>query len=312
MEQHDLSWADALAGPANFLGEIFSLAFVRGVDPMEALRRAGGLMDTLAPRTREQMWDLRCFDDGCPEVVSVLALGEWTVLVQPIGYEVEYLVDALSRGTEAVGVSRHDYASPSFSRAVDGRVVGRFNPSWPDPRPGDSTEPLLPLMRKAGFYTEPVDYDSDTYDDEDWDTRYAEPIARSLRLTRLITGVLPTLDQLLAPLPSVHFESRFSHSRPPFVENAADEATSLAAELGLEDTPGLAEALAAARRGEPVALTPDSDLGRHVREWSLLGRRASWTLNHEKSRMTSEERARGSKFGNLVYVMAAAFRADLA
>ncbi|MDX8048602.1 hypothetical protein SK571_04360 [Lentzea sp. BCCO 10_0798] len=53
----------------------------------------------------------------------------------------------------------------------------RFNPSWPDPHPGDGLDPLLPLMREAGFDTDPVDYDS-----EDWDTRHAEPIARSLRL----------------------------------------------------------------------------------------------------------------------------------
>lgn len=312
MEQHDLSWADALAGQGPFLGEIFALAFVRGVEPMEALRRAGGLMDTLAPRTQVQMWELHRFDHGYPEVVSALALGEWTVLAQPTGYELAHLADALSRGTEAVAVMRHDYASPRFSHAVNGELVASFDPSWPDPRPGDGLEPLLPLMREAGFYTEPVDYDSDTYDTEDWDTRYAEPIARSLRLAGLITGVLPEFDQLMEPLPSVHFESRFSHSRPPGVENAAGKVTELVAELGLEDTPGLAEALAAVRRGEPVVLTPDSDLGRHVREWSLLGRRASWTLNHEKSRMTSEERARGSKFGNLVHTMAAAFRADLA
>ncbi|MCX2952764.1 DUF6461 domain-containing protein [Lentzea sp. NEAU-D7] len=312
MEQHDLTWADALAGPGPFLGEIFALAFVRGVEPLEALRRAGGLMDTLAPRTPQQIWDLHCFDHGYPEVVSALALGEWTVLVQPTGYEIESLADALSRGTEAVGILRHDYASPCFSHAVNGKFTARFNPRWPDPRPGDCLEPLLPLMREAGFDTDPVDYDSEDYETEDWNARYAEPIARSLRLAGLITGVLPSLDQLTAPLPGTHFESRFSHTRPPVVDNAVHKAAELVSELALEDTPGLAEALAAARRGDPVVVTPDSDLGRHVREWSLLARRASWTLNHERSRMTDEERARGTQFANLLYAMTAAFRADLA
>ncbi|MCG8923242.1 hypothetical protein [Lentzea sp. CC55] len=41
MDQHDLSWADA--GPGPFLDEIFTLVFVRDLDPPEALRRAGGL-----------------------------------------------------------------------------------------------------------------------------------------------------------------------------------------------------------------------------------------------------------------------------
>ncbi|GGN03847.1 hypothetical protein GCM10011609_48700 [Lentzea pudingi] len=72
----------------------------------------------------------------------------------------------------------------------------------------------------------------------------------------------------------------------------------------LGGTPGLA---AAPTAGEPVVVTPDSDLGGHLREWSTSARRASWTLNHEGGRMTDEERARG----HLTRALAATFRSEL-
>lgn len=110
----------------------------------------------------------------------------------------------------------------------------------------------------------------------------------------------------------MHFDHWFSRTRPSDVEDALTRATGLVAELNVGGTPGLAAALAAAERGEPVVVTPDSDLGRHVREWSTLARRASWSLNLEKSRMSDEERSRGFRFGHLTQALAAAFRADLA
>jgi hypothetical protein len=137
-------------------------------------------------------------------------------------------------------------------------------------------------------------------------------MTHALRLTGLITGVLPTYEQITAPLPSTHFDRWFSLTKPSGVEDALAKATGLVAELDVGDTPGLAAALAAAGRGEPVVVTPDSDLGRHVREWSTLARRASWSLNLDRGRMSDEERSRGSQFGNLVHALAAAFRADLA
>ncbi|GLY47777.1 hypothetical protein [Lentzea sp. NBRC 102530] len=74
MNQHDLSWVDASMGPGPFLGEIFDLVLVRDVQPLGALRRAGDLMDTLEPRTPEQMRQSHTFDDGYPGIVAVLPL----------------------------------------------------------------------------------------------------------------------------------------------------------------------------------------------------------------------------------------------
>jgi hypothetical protein len=87
-----------------------------------------------------------------------------------------------------------------------------------------------------------------------------------------------------------HVDHWFSRTRPSDVEDALATATALVADLNVGDTPGLAAALAAAERGEPVVVTLDSDLGRHVREWSTLARRASWSINLDRGRMTDEGR----------------------
>lgn len=157
MRQHDLSWADAGHGHPAFLSEMFALAFVRDLTPLDALRRVGGLEDTLAHRTPTEIEQTHNFDDGYPEVVSALVLGEWTVLVQPNGFWLEHLVDALSRGTEAVALLRHDYASPSFTHAVDGKVTTSFDLNWPEDRGGTDPDRLLPLIREAAFDPDPVD-----------------------------------------------------------------------------------------------------------------------------------------------------------
>ncbi|MDX8028875.1 DUF6461 domain-containing protein [Lentzea sp. BCCO 10_0856] len=295
----DHSWADAHPGEQPFLGEIFSLAFVRDVEPLEAMRRIGGLPDTLAERTPEQICALRNFDDGYPEVVCALALGEWMVLVQPTGFWLAHLTVALSRGTEAVSLSRHDYATSSFNHAVDGTLVGGFDVNYPPVHYGADTERLLGLMREAGF------------DPDDEEGEHDAGISGALRLAELITGVAPTFGQLVAPLPSMHFDHWFSRHRPSGSpsEHTAEE---IIAELDLARTPGLVETLAAARRGEHVVVTPESELGQHVREWSTLSRRASRSLNSARGRMSDQERARGHRFGWLLQELSFAFRPDLA
>lgn len=301
----DHSWADAHPGEEPCLGEIFSIAFVRHVDPLDALLRVGGLPDTLAERTPEQIEELHDYEHGYPEVASALALGEWTVLLHPTGFWLAHLVEALSRGTEALTVVRHDYASPRFSHAADGEVLTTFHLNYPDQRGGTDPDRHLALMRQAGF------------DPDDDGGQYDEAVSRALRLAELITGVAPTFEQLTAPLPSMHFDHWFSHKQPFRATDrqaACTAAEEIAAELDVAGTPGLAAALAAVRRGEPVVIAPDSELGQHVREWSALTRRASWSLNDPPSRhrMSDQERHRGYRFGHLTETLATAFSADLA
>lgn len=302
--QHDLSWADSCHREP-FLGEIFAIAFVRGRDPLDALDRVGGLPDTVADRTPDEIRRLHEYEHGYPDVVSALALGEWTVLVQPTGFELAYLADALSRGTEALTVLRHDYANPRFTHALDGRIVTGFHPSWPGDRHGTDRDALVPRMRQAGF---DLDGDGGQYDGA---------ISRSLRLAGLVTGVLPTFEQLTAPLPSMHFDPWFARTRPSSVENERDalaKAEAIVAELDLAGTPGLADAFAAAHRGERVVVTQHSELGRHVREWSTTSRVGRWSANDHSAAaaVTDEDRHRGHRFTYLLEALRAAFRPDLA
>ncbi|NUT47753.1 MAG: hypothetical protein HOV94_10665 [Saccharothrix sp.] len=305
----DLSWADAYAGDERWLEEIFCLTFVKGVDEAEALRRMGGLADTTATRAMADIGRLRTYDDGYPDVASALSLGGWTVVFEPQGFEGSHLVATLSRGTEAVSVLRHDYASNSFGYAVDGELVTGFDPTFPAHRHGADPDRLLPRMLEVGFVDD---------EDEEDDGRFDAPIARSLLVAEHITGVLPTLEALTAPLTSAHVEPWFSdapkeaagrpgHDGPV---DAFAEVRRLTGLHGLTGTPGLADALAAAERGERVTVTPDSPLGGHVRAWLTESRRASWSLNDHggRHRMTEVERRRAFDLGWLARALGAALQ----
>ncbi|MFE9748972.1 DUF6461 domain-containing protein [Saccharothrix saharensis] len=304
----DLAWADGSPGDERQLGEIFCLTFTKGVDEAEALRRMGALPDTVATRTVEDIGELHDFDHGYPTVASALSLGAWTVVFEPNGFEGAHLVEALSRGTEAVSVLRHDYASHSFGYAVDGRLITGFDPTFPSYRHGADPDRLLPRMLEVGF----------TEDDEG---QFDDTIARCLLVVEHVTGVLPAFDALTGPLTSAQIEPWFSEgrrkpaSRPGLGEpvDAMAEVRRLTGLHGLTDTPGLADALAAAERGEPVDVTPDSPLGTHVRAWLTESSRASWSLNDHggRHRMTEAQRSRAFELGWLARALGAALRPDL-
>nr|WP_042185077.1 DUF6461 domain-containing protein [Kibdelosporangium sp. MJ126-NF4]CEL16500.1 hypothetical protein [Kibdelosporangium sp. MJ126-NF4]CTQ90452.1 hypothetical protein [Kibdelosporangium sp. MJ126-NF4] len=306
----DLSWADAYPGVYPFLGEIFCLTFVKEVDATEALRRMGGYPDTIDTRTLTEIGDLHNFDDGFPDMASAVALGDWTVLFEPSGFTGSGLITALSLGTEAVSVLRHDYASPRFGYAVDGELITEFDPTFPTNRHGADPDRLLPQMLDVGFTVtedEEGEFDDDMFDDD---------TARSLRLTERLTGALPTFEVLTGPLTSAQFEKWFSQARKPPAGrphhtgpvNAVDEVRRLTALHSLTDTPGLEDALAATK---PVQVTSDSPLGQHVRGWLAEAQRASWSLNgHARGRMTDTQRRRAHDLGWLAAALGAALQAD--
>jgi hypothetical protein len=160
-----------------------------------------------------------------------------------------------------------------------------------------------------------VDIGFATTEDEDDDLDAV--IAGSLLLAEHITGVLPTFEALTGPLTSAHIEPWFTGARkPPAGRPGHDGPVDAVAEVrrltglhGLTDTPGLADALAAAERAEPVTITPDSPLGRHVRDWLTESRRASWSLNdHSGHRMTEAERRRAFDLGWLTRALGAAIQ----
>ncbi|QFU91047.1 DUF6461 domain-containing protein [Amycolatopsis sp. YIM 10] len=300
----DLRWADNFPGREPCLGEIFCLTFIRGVDEREALRRMGGLPGSFATRTPSEMEAQKNFDNGYPEVASALPLGDWTVVFEPGGFHGTGLTPVLSRGTEAVSVLRHDYASPGFAYSVDGELVTGFDPTFPAYRTGADPDRLLTRMREVGFA---MGEDDDNFDRD---------TARGLVLVERLTGVLPTLDALTGPLVSAHFEPWFTDKpkQPagrPGVDGPVDaiaETRRLTGLLGLTGTPGLAEALAAAERGEKVTVSPESPLGRHVRDWLAESRRAGRSLNDHSGQVTEEKRRRAFDHGWLARALGAALQ----
>ncbi|WP_067812735.1 DUF6461 domain-containing protein [Actinomadura kijaniata] len=296
----DVEWV----GDDGALGEIFCLTFVKRVDEAEALSRLGALPDTLRRRTLQEAHEAHgSYEAGYAELAFALDLGAWTVLIEPDGFQgslVEPLT-ALSRGTEAVSVQRHDYADHGFGYAVDGTLVTGFEPTWPNRRWGAEPDRLLEQMRAAGLDPDVEgDYVSGAY-------------VEALLLAGLVTGAVPHPDALARELLSAEIEPWFSAASPPLSHGptdpemvaalraapphllravAARETMRLATVLGLEDTPGLTEAIAAAEHGEPVTVSPDSELGAHVRSWLRRSRQASWSLNDPSARseMSDDER----------------------
>ncbi|MFI0486238.1 DUF6461 domain-containing protein [Actinomadura sp. 9N215] len=297
------------------LGEVFCLTFLKNVDETEALSRLGGLPDTLRPRTLDEATEAYgSYEEGYAEFAFALNLGAWTVLVEPDSVQGSCTgpLTALSQGTEAVSVRRNDYADHAFRYAVDGTLVTGFEPTWPDHRWGSEPDRLLGQMRAAG-----LDPDADDDDDDDYVSRAYVP---ALLLAGLITGAVPHPDALAGELPSAQIEPWFSAAPPSRSHGPADpamiaaldaapphllravaarEAMRLAAVLDLDGTPGLAEAVAAAERGETVAVPPGSELGTHVRSWLKRSRQAGMSLNDSSAgaKLSDDERTAAGLLG---------------
>jgi hypothetical protein len=143
---------------ADRLGELFSLTYLKGVDEAEAVRRV----------------------NARPGAVAVRA-GGWTVVVDRGGDSGadHALLEAASRGTEAVVVLRDDARSPFFGYAKDGETVTAFDPSYPAEETmwGSDPEMLRPLMRALGIRR------PDDEMDEPWRNADAKAIVLAQRIT---------------------------------------------------------------------------------------------------------------------------------
>ncbi|RFS81262.1 hypothetical protein D0T12_33375 [Actinomadura spongiicola] len=340
----DIEWVD---GDAR-LGEIFCLTFVKDVDETEALTRLGALPDTLRPRELDEAAEaFDRFETGYTELAFALNLGAWTMVVEVNGFQgvLTEPLAGLSRGTEVVSVQRHDYADHGFRYAVDGTLVTGFEPTWPQHRWGSDPDRLLGKMRAAGLDPDAGDVDDDDDEDTDvsadvgaevgadvgYDVGY-EPAAyvSAFLLAGLVTGAVPHPDALAGRLLSAEIEPWFGAAPPAMSAGptdpamiaaldaapprllravAAAETMRLATVLGLDATPGLAEAVAAAERGEQVTVSAGSELGGHVRSWLARARQAGRSLNDPLARhkMSDDERTAA----HMVFWFADALRAAL-
>ncbi|MEW9556161.1 DUF6461 domain-containing protein [Nonomuraea sp. NPDC050783] len=189
------------------LGDIYAVAFVRGLGPAEVLRRfdpAGApgremTFDELDTEVGEFVMETKGGSGG--GYVGVVEAGGWCVAVELWGWSsaVGEAVSALSRGGELVAVSRHDYADDHFVHALDGAVVTEFDPNVPHYRYGTDAHRLDGLMREVGMRLDGPDDEPDDDgpgDDELVDGRYDPSLARAFALAARITGV-PFAPELL-------------------------------------------------------------------------------------------------------------------
>ena len=321
----DLAHARALCEQ---LGGTFCLTYLKGVGAAEALRRLGGCPDTIRERSAGELAEQRrSFDAGFPELAVALEVGSWSVVIEPGGFlgAGHPLLEAASRGTAAVSVSRRDSASAHFGYVVDGTTVTAFDPGYPAEETIWGSEPgMLRHLTDALGLRPQSDESENTWQDAE---------ARAIVLAQRITGSRLPAQPLLTPRVSAQLEPWFvtpaaggdllrADRRVPFTAElvAAAEAAGpglrravaiaevrrQAAVLGIADTPGLAEALAT---GGPVAM--ESPLGRQVRDWLATGRRAGRAVNvPHQGRMTDAERRHAFGLGWFLGALRGALDAD--
>lgn len=182
------------------LDDIYCLSFHRAT-PAEVVRRF--CADGVAGREMtfeeygEQVDDFINQTDGGDGggYVAVKSVGAWSVAIEACGWYaalVEWL-PRLSRGSEVVAISRHDYAEDGFGYAVDGQIITTFTPNRPQDVWGADVERLRPLMRELRLPPEGLDPEAA------WEELCRDGLLRVFALAERITGVPVTPDLLEGP-----------------------------------------------------------------------------------------------------------------
>ncbi|MFG6195486.1 DUF6461 domain-containing protein [Nonomuraea sp. JJY05] len=196
-------WLNVAESQGSPLGVIFSVAFFRGLDPAEVVRRFSrgedsgeeSDFDGLDDRAYEFLEQTDGGDGG--GYVGVLPDGEWCVAIEPYGWiaTLHEVVTELSRGCEVLAVTRHDYAAEhSFEYAIDGTVVTGYPLRHPHRRYGCDPDRLNGFMRELGMgLDEPAD-------DAAWEDNYDSAVPRGFALAAKVTGVPFTPDLLGRPM----------------------------------------------------------------------------------------------------------------
>ncbi|WP_460352795.1 DUF6461 domain-containing protein [Actinoallomurus acanthiterrae] len=189
------------------LDVIFSVAFFRGLDPAEVVRRfslgedSGQESDfgALNEKAGEFVNETAGGDGG--GYVGVFQAGEWCVAIEPCGWMVTLheVVTKLSRGCEVLAVTRHDYAAEhSFEYAIDGTIVTGYRLRHPYERYGSDPDRLNGFMLELGMgLDEP---ENDAARDAAWEDNYDTAVPRGFALAAKVTGVPFTPDMLGRPM----------------------------------------------------------------------------------------------------------------
>ncbi|MEU6714010.1 DUF6461 domain-containing protein [Nonomuraea sp. NPDC046802] len=189
------------------LDVIFSVAFFRGLDPAEVVRRFSLGEDSgqesdfggLDEKAGEFVEETEGGDGG--GYVGIFQVGEWCVVVEPHGWMVTLheVVTELSRGCEVLAVTRHDYAAEhSFEYAIDGTIVTGYPLRHPHERYGSDPDRLNGFMRELGMGVDKPEDDAAW--DAAWDANYDTAVPRGFALAAKVTGVSFTQDMLDRPM----------------------------------------------------------------------------------------------------------------
>uniref|UniRef100_UPI003F494154 DUF6461 domain-containing protein n=1 Tax=Nocardia suismassiliense TaxID=2077092 RepID=UPI003F494154 len=182
------------------LDDIFAVAFFRGLDPSEVVRRFSrgedhgqesdfaGLMDQATE------FSIKTGGRYGGGTVGVVQVGEWSVAIEPMGWmaTLHDVLAELSRDCEVLAITRHDYAEDSFRYAIDGTIVTGYNPlHCPYLRCGSEPDRLNGFMRELGMAVDRWDdeNDRDDEDDEDDDSDYFSALPSAFALAAKLTQV---------------------------------------------------------------------------------------------------------------------------
>ncbi|MEU9836295.1 DUF6461 domain-containing protein [Streptosporangium sp. NPDC048047] len=188
------------------LGVIFSVAFFRGLDPAEVVRRFSRGTDS------GQESDFGGLNDKAYEFVSktdggdgggyvgVFQAGEWCVAIEPHGWmgTLHKVETELSRGCEVLAVTRHDYAEHSFEYVIDGTIVTGYRLLNPCARYGCDPDRLNGFMLELGMGLDRPEDEAAW--DASWEDNYFTAVPRGFALAAKVTGVPFTADMLERPM----------------------------------------------------------------------------------------------------------------
>ncbi len=185
-------------GDDRWLGEIFTVAFFRGLDPSEVVCRFSrgedhgqeSSFDGLIKQASE--FSFRTDGGSGGGNVGVVQAGEWSVAIEPFGWMATLpdVLAELSRDCEVLAITRHAYAEDSFAYAIDGTLVTGYKPlECPHIRYGSEPDRLNGLMRELGMT---LDIRDDAHDWDDGDDGYDDYFAalpRAFALAAKLTQV---------------------------------------------------------------------------------------------------------------------------
>ncbi|WP_329576313.1 SMI1/KNR4 family protein [Kitasatospora sp. NBC_01250] len=284
----------------------FRLTFVAGVSGPELLRRYGAEDDVAVPRRRQEADDAaRRWTSGYLPVVRTGMAGDWAFGFETGSGEADRpeVLRRLSAGTRAVRVG-HDRDATTLAVLADGELVASYDTRRPERREGRGPGLPAAALRRAGL----LPLDTERYPDQD--------VAAVLDLLAAEFGIAMDAALLDQPLLSAHVlpvladqphtrGGEFTSSHEPVIGGALafaaegplraavlEQAGLLAAEVGLDDCPPIAEALATAAAGKFAPATDENALGKLLRTLAAEARAAAESRSDPVARdlLTEDER----------------------